>query len=50
MIRTSFNENWTVGSKNRFFSEKATAKIPSKAVTLPHAVMIERKRSGQYNI
>ncbi|EHS57611.1 glycoside hydrolase family 2 TIM barrel-domain containing protein [Paenibacillus sp. Aloe-11] len=44
MIRTSFNGNWTVGSKTGFFSEKAAAKIPSKTVTLPHDAMIERNR------
>ncbi|MFM9278810.1 glycoside hydrolase family 2 TIM barrel-domain containing protein [Paenibacillus jiagnxiensis] len=44
MIRTSFNDNWTVGSKNSFFSEKEIAKIPLKTVTLPHDAMIERNR------
>lgn len=44
MIRTSFNENWTVGPKTGFFSEKAAAKIPPKPVTLPHDAMIERNR------
>lgn len=44
MIRTSFNENWTVGSKISFFSEKAGVKIPPKTVTLPHDAMIERNR------
>jgi beta-galactosidase len=44
MFRTSFNENWTVGSKSGFFSEMAGASIPSKTVTLPHDAMIERKR------
>ncbi|AET61101.1 glycoside hydrolase family protein [Paenibacillus terrae HPL-003] len=45
MIRTSFNDNWTVGSKTSFFSEKAVAKIPLKTVTLPHDAMIERNRN-----
>lgn len=44
MIRISFNENWMVGSKTSFFSEKAVEKIPFKKVTLPHDAMIDRTR------
>lgn len=44
MIRTSFNDNWTVGPKAGFFSEIATASVAPKMVTLPYDAMIGNKK------
>lgn len=44
MIRTSFNDNWTVGTKSGFFSEMTGKIVEPKAITLPHDAMIERNR------
>jgi len=45
MRRTSFNDNWTVGTKSGFFSEMTGQAVQPKAVTLPHDAMIERERA-----
>ncbi|CAN7362173.1 DUF4982 domain-containing protein [Paenibacillus sp. LjRoot153] len=44
MIRTSFNDNWTVGPKSGFFSEIVAAPIAPKTITLPYDAMIGNKK------
>lgn len=44
MIRTSFNDNWTVGPKGGFFSEIATSPVAPQKITLPYDAMIWNKK------
>ncbi|SEK62012.1 glycoside hydrolase family 2 TIM barrel-domain containing protein [Paenibacillus sp. OK003] len=44
MIRTSFNNNWTVGPKAGFFSEVVASATAPKEITLPHDAMIWNKK------